>query len=73
MVILYFHPFEAINVKKIMKKELNYSKRLRNYFFRPDRWINTGQSFIDRLDQVIKLTINQNAQFFTLRALSQIE
>ena len=69
LIILFFHPWEAIDIKKLMSKQLNKLSFLKNILFRPDRWINTGNSFISKINRFIQETINLKAEFVTLKQL----
>ncbi len=65
LIVLYFHSWEAIDMKSLMC-ELNLFK---NSSYRIDRWINTGDSFIIRLNKFIKEAISKKAEFYTLKQL----
>ena len=69
LIILFFHPWEAIDIKKLMSKQLTKLKRFKNILFRPDRWINTGNSFIKKINFLIQEGISQKAEFVTLKTL----
>ncbi len=67
-LVLYFHPWEFLNMKTLMR---NHSKSifLKNLLFRPDRWINTGNSFEKKLSNLIDSFYSNKWDFI---ALSQI-
>ena len=69
LIILYFHPWEVINIKKLMSKQLNKLNFLKNILFRPDRWFKTGDSFIIKINRFIQEAINLKAEFITLKNL----
>jgi hypothetical protein len=72
LIILYFHSWEAIDIKTLMfnqKKKLN---PIINYFFRLDRWINTGNSFITRIRKFIKEALIKKVEFLTLKQLANL-
>ena len=69
LVILYFHPWEAINMKEIILKQSNTFNIFKNLVFRPDRVCNTGRKFIIRFENFIKESISKNAEFIMLKEL----
>lgn len=69
LVILYFHPWEAINMKEIILKQSNTFNIFKNIVFRPDRGCNTGRKFIIRFENFIKESISKNAEFIMLKEL----
>jgi peptidoglycan/xylan/chitin deacetylase (PgdA/CDA1 family) len=64
--VLYFHPWEGLDVRRILLKQPHYS---RNIFWRPDRWFNSGLKFISLLSNFIKSHLSRGYQFRTLRDL----
>ena len=68
-VILYFHPWEAINMNKIIVNQSNLLNIFKNFIFRPDRRVNTGNSFIERISSFINESISKNAEFVILKQL----
>lgn len=67
--VLFFHPWEAINIKKLMYNQISMASMLKNILFRPDRWINTGDQFIARINNFIKDSISKKAEFIMLKQL----
>jgi len=61
--VLYFHPWEAIDMKKIYFKRKNF----KDLFFRPDRWVNTGETFLKTLENLIQYFLSLKFQFLLLR------
>ncbi|MFX0039653.1 MAG: polysaccharide deacetylase family protein [Promethearchaeota archaeon] len=68
-IILYFHSWEAIDTKELIFMQKSKLNLFKNLFFRPDRWINTGDSFITRINKFIKEALFKNAKFVTLKQL----
>ncbi len=69
LVILYFHPWEAINMKDLVFNQTNPFNKYKNLLFRPDRWINTGDKFLHRLSNFIKEALSKGVEFVTLKNL----
>jgi peptidoglycan/xylan/chitin deacetylase (PgdA/CDA1 family) len=69
LVVLYFHPWEAIDMKSLILNQPNLFNRYRNLLFRPDRWVNTGDKFLDRLRFFIMEALSKKAEFVTLKDL----
>ncbi|MFW9818173.1 MAG: polysaccharide deacetylase family protein [Candidatus Thorarchaeota archaeon] len=69
LTILYFHSWEAINIKALMFNKKKNRNLFINYFFRLDRWINTGNSLLTRIRKFIKEALVKNAEFLTLKQL----
>lgn len=69
IIILYFHPHEAINMKNLIRKQLSKLETLKNLIFRPDRWLYTGNSFLKKLRGFIEVWSAMKAEFVTLREL----
>jgi len=69
LLILYFHPCEAINMKTLIRKNVSKSEIFKNMFFRPDRWLHTGKTFLKRLRGFIEEWSARNAEFVTLKQL----
>lgn len=65
LIVLYFHSWEAINIRSIMY----HHNAVKNSSFRIDRWINTGDSFIKRVKKFIEEAISKKAEFITLKQL----
>jgi peptidoglycan/xylan/chitin deacetylase (PgdA/CDA1 family) len=69
LIILYFHPWEAINMKDLIFNQTNPYNKYKNLLFRPDRWINTGNRFLTRLRNFIKEALSNKVEFITLKEL----
>ncbi len=69
LVVLYFHSWEAINMKYIMFKQTNMFDLFKNIIFRPYRVINTGDLFLTRMSNFIKESISKNVEFIILKQL----
>lgn len=69
VVILYFHPIEIVDAKKLMLTQKSRLNLLRNYFLRPDRWIKTGKTFVIRMNKLIKFALSQKVEFVPLKDL----
>ncbi len=64
--VLYFHPWEAIDIRSLLISRPRYSW---NIFGRPDRWFNTGDQFLQRISNFIRYHIQHGFQFKTLKEL----
>ena len=69
LLILYFHPWELIDMKKIIIHHENKSEKIKNLIFRPDRWYKTGDSFIKSIKKFIRQSLALNAEFIPLEKL----
>ncbi len=69
VVILLFHPFEAIDMKNLIFNIKNVSGIFKNVFFRPDRLGHTGNKFNTGLSNFIKESISRKAEFVSLKQL----
>ncbi|MHA2288620.1 MAG: polysaccharide deacetylase family protein [Promethearchaeota archaeon] len=69
LTILYFHPWEAINMKTLILDQKSPFIRYKNLLFRPDRWFKTGDEFIYRLRAFITRALSRNLPFVTLKDL----
>ena len=69
LLILYFHPWEAIDMKNLIIKKANTFDKFKNILFRPDRWFNTGDSFLKKIYRFIKESQSKNVEFVTLNQL----
>jgi hypothetical protein len=69
LVILYFHTWEAINMKNLAFTQINLFNFFKNFQLRPDRWFNTGNCFTSRFISFIKESISKKAEFITLKQL----
>ncbi|MFX0011586.1 MAG: hypothetical protein ACFE9R_14835, partial [Candidatus Hermodarchaeota archaeon] len=67
--ILYFHPWEAIDMKSLIFDQENPFIKYKNLLFRPDRWFNTGDTFLGRLRNFITRALSRNHVFLTLKDL----
>ncbi|GAH09903.1 unnamed protein product, partial [marine sediment metagenome] len=54
LTVLYFHPWEAIDMKALILNQPNRFKKYKNLLIRFDRWVNTGDKFINRLRNFIE-------------------
>ena len=69
LVILFFHPFEAIDMKNLIFNIKNVSGIFKNIFLRPDRIGHTGYKFNRGLSTFIKESISRKAEFVCLNQL----
>jgi len=69
LVILYFHSWEAVNMKSIVFNQTHGINFVKNFQFRPDRWVNTGNLFISRIISFISESISRKAEFVSLKQL----
>ncbi|MFX0020980.1 MAG: polysaccharide deacetylase family protein [Candidatus Hermodarchaeota archaeon] len=69
LMILYFHSWEAVNIKALMFNQKKNINLFFNSFFRLDRWINTGNPFIKRLRIFINDALTKKVEFVTLKNL----
>ena len=69
LTILYFHPWEAIDMKALIFNQPNIKSKYKTLLIRLDRWINTGDIFINRLRSFIKEALSKEVEFVTLRGL----
>ncbi|MCK4383694.1 MAG: polysaccharide deacetylase family protein [Candidatus Lokiarchaeota archaeon] len=69
LTILYFHPWEAINMKALIFNQTNLFIKYKNLIIRPDRWVNTGDLFINRLRDFIKEALSKKIEIVTLKNL----
>ena len=70
LTILYFHSWEAIDVRSLILNQNNKLNLFKNFFFRLDRWFNTGDSFINRIRKFIEEALLKQAEFVTLKQLA---
>jgi len=61
--ILFFHPWEAINMRTLLPKSI------KNYYMRPNNWYKTGNVFMKKLESLIEYLIESNFEFIVLRDL----
>lgn len=69
-IILYFHPSECVPMKPVLKRAGLASSDL---FRRPDRWVNTGQEFLKRLQKLLHFLEKRKAYFVQLRDLHRLD
>lgn len=62
--VLYFHPWEAIDVRSLFLPQPHY---FRNLFSRPDRWLNSGSKFLEFLSKFIHSHLSYGFQFKSIR------
>ncbi|MHA2280467.1 MAG: polysaccharide deacetylase family protein [Promethearchaeota archaeon] len=70
VTVLYFHPVEAINMKKLISSQINNLHLFKDFVIRPDRWVNTGNIFISKIRHFIDETLSMKADFVTINKLS---
>ena len=58
LIVLYFHPWEFVNMKKHVS--------LKDLLFRPDRWIKTGNKFLELFEKMINYFQDENYSFVRL-------
>jgi len=69
LTILYFHPWEAIDMRTLIFNQLSLFNKYKNLFIRPDRWVNTGVKFLNRLRKFIKEALSEKVEFVLLKDL----
>ncbi len=69
LLILYFHPCEAINMKNLIRKHASKFETIKNILFRLDRWLHTGNTFLETLRGFIVESLAKKAEFITLKQL----
>ena len=69
LIILTFHPWEAIDMKALIFNQGNIFTIFKNVFFRPDRLAHTGNKFNTGLSNFIKESISRKAEFISLKQL----
>jgi len=72
LTVLFAHPWEAIDIKKLLKEKTNRKTRIKNLFIRPDRWKNTGDKFLKRFERFIKEYISKEYKFIILKEIDCI-
>ncbi len=70
LIVLYFHCWEAIDMKELMFNQRSKLSLFKDYFIRLDRWINTGNSFLSRIRKFIKEALSKKAEFITLNQMA---
>lgn len=68
LAILYFHPWEATYMKEEILNRLRGFDKFRQIMFRPDRIINTGNKFTEKITQFIIDSLSRGAKFITLKS-----
>jgi len=56
-------------MRALIFNQLNLFNKSKNLLIRPDRWINTGDKFINRLRKFIKEAFSEKVEFVTLKDL----
>jgi len=69
--VLFFHSWEAIDMPP-RQGFANVNASLASWYTRPDRWCNTGQSFLERLRALIRHLIAREYHFVTLREVTDM-
>ncbi len=64
--VLYFHPWEALDVRSLLIKRPHY---FRNIFTRPDRWLNSGAFFLSNLARLVEYFYSRGYHFQTLETI----
>jgi len=72
LTVLFAHPWEAIDIKKLLKEKTTRKTRMKNLFLRPDRWKNTGDKFLKRFERFIKEYISKEYKFIILKEIDCI-
>ncbi len=70
--VLFAHPWEAIDIKELLKEKTDRKTRMKNLFLRPDRWKNTGEEFLIRFEKFIKEYISKEYKFVILKQIDCI-
>lgn len=65
-LILYFHPGEAVDMVPLLQGQSNQIETL---FWRPDRWVNTGRSFLNKLRRLLRFLRRRQFKFSPVRDL----
>ena len=69
LAILFFHPWEAVDIKDLITTQISKFKKFKNIMFRPERWVNTGDLFLRKLKNLIKESFSRAAEFIMLKEL----
>lgn len=69
IIVLYFHPWEFLNMRELILKRTNQLKFMENLLFRPDRWLNTGLPFETKLRDLIDFILSKKIGFITLKQI----
>lgn len=64
--VFYFHPWEALDVRTLF---ISRSRYFWNLFSRPDRWFNSGTTFLSSFSNFIRYHLNHGFQFKTLKEI----
>ncbi|MFX1449454.1 MAG: polysaccharide deacetylase family protein [Promethearchaeota archaeon] len=57
--ILYFHPWESVDMRQLYIQSRSFSSLM----FRPDRWVNTGEIFLRKFEDLIRYCIRRKFKF----------
>ncbi len=63
--VFYFHPWESIDMKRLYIQNNSIS----DLFLRPDRWLSTGESFLEKFEDLIKFFIARKFKFRLLKEM----
>ncbi|NVM03485.1 MAG: polysaccharide deacetylase family protein [Candidatus Helarchaeota archaeon] len=63
--IIYFHPWEAVDMKRLYIRNNSIS----DLILRPDRWLSTGESFLEKFEDLIKFFIARKFKFRLLKEM----
>ncbi|MHA1264418.1 MAG: polysaccharide deacetylase family protein [Candidatus Helarchaeota archaeon] len=63
VTVLYFHPWEALDMRSLFQQQPRYSKTI---FWRPDRWFNCGSQFLRHLATFLSNYLRQGYHFIPL-------
>jgi peptidoglycan/xylan/chitin deacetylase (PgdA/CDA1 family) len=64
--VIFFHSWEAVDVRSLLKSPDLDSPTVKKYL-RPDMWVNTGETFLKRLEMLIECLSGSGLRFITLR------
>lgn len=67
--VFFFHSWEAIDMR-LLRGFSNGDVSLADWYARPDKWYNTGQSFLKRLRALIKRLTAKDFHFVTLKEIT---
>ena len=57
-------------MKNLVLNQTNVFNFVKNFQFRPDRWVNTGNTFTTRIISFIRESISNKVEFMSLKQLS---
>jgi peptidoglycan/xylan/chitin deacetylase (PgdA/CDA1 family) len=69
LAVLYFHPWEATYMREEILKRLQGFNKFRQVLLRPDRVINTGVKFINKITRFIEDSLSRGTEFVTLKSV----